>query len=155
MSTYKITIPIKPKAKASIRLGRGKAYNPNAKGMAALGKYVKKELKGLEGHLLSGPLLMIVHFRLPLPTSYNGIKREENHGNLHDQRPDGDNLEKFLNDSLNKILWEDDSKICITFRTKSWTKDNTGDVTIFIRELRGKKPDYQLILDDLLEHYKF
>lgn len=67
-------------------------------------------------------------------------------------RPDGDNLEKFLNDACNGLLWGDDSQICWLLRSKSITADKEGMTTIFVKEIPNAKPDYAELLKDIAEH---
>ena len=68
------------------------------------------------------------------------------------KRPDGDNLEKFLNDSLNGILWEDDARIVWTLRSKSYTSDKEGYTVVFATELGPSAMDYDCILEHCREH---
>lgn len=70
----------------------------------------------------------------------------------HIKKPDGDNLEKFLNDALNGILWSDDSRIAWLLRSKSLTDAKVGKTVIFVRELDNTYPDYQLIINDIIEN---
>lgn len=152
MSTYKITIPYTPKPKASIRLGKQSYYNPSARGMLQTREYVKNILKNKTYPLLSGPLLVIVHYRLPAPLSLSAKKRAQQNFLPHVKKPDGDNLEKFLNDALNGIIWTDDSNIAWLVRSKSITANKTGSTTIFVREIPFGEPDYSAIIDDIREH---
>jgi Holliday junction resolvase RusA-like endonuclease len=70
------------------------------------------------------------------------------------KKPDGDNLEKFLNDSLNGVLWDDDSKITWLYRSKTITDSKQGETVIFVREMSNGPADYELILSDIVEHMK-
>ncbi len=103
MSTYTVNIPWCPKPKASIRLGVQHFYNPNARGMKATREHVRLEMIKRGIPMLHGPLFVIAHFRMPIPLSLPHAKRMEQHNLPHIKRPDGDNLEKFLNDALNGV----------------------------------------------------
>lgn len=104
--------------------------------------------------MLKGPLLVVVHFEMCAPLSCGGEKRRAIDTTPHTLRPDGDNLEKYLNDALNGIVWRDDSQIAWLVRSKSITAARKGRTVLYVRELRQAKPDYDLIISDILEHIK-
>jgi Holliday junction resolvase RusA-like endonuclease len=106
----------------------------------------------IEGPLLQGPLLVIVHFRLPIPESFKGPKRQRFHLLPHAKRPDGDNLEKFLNDALTGVLWQDDAQIAWLLRSKSLTASKIGSTTIFAKEIPAGRVDYVDVLSSISEH---
>lgn len=93
-----------------------------------------------------------MHFRIPAPLSLPERKRRSQHGLPHIKKPDGDNLEKFLNDSLNGIIWNDDARIAWIVRSKSITSAKVGETIIFVRELDDGLPNYDLIISDIMEH---
>ena len=150
MSSYTVTIPITPKPKGVWSLGKYGTYNPSARGQKQTLEHVKKQLGDISS--LKGPLLVIVHYQLPAPQSLSMGKRKKLHLLPHPKRPDGDNLEKFLNDALNGYLWEDDARIAFLFRTKTYTYKPEGRTTLFVRELPFEVPDYQQILSDITQH---
>lgn len=154
MSSYKITIPYTPKPKASVRLARGRAYNPSQKGMHLTENYVRKHLPQMNGSLMSGPLLVIIHFRIPARSCYRGEKRKQLDLKPHIARPDGDNLEKFLNDAMTGLLWDDDSCITWLVRSKSVTSDKLGSTTIFVKEIPYTDPNYEELLTDIQQHIR-
>jgi hypothetical protein len=80
--------------------------------------------------------------------------RADNHDSPHWTRPDADNLEKFLNDSLNKVLWPDDACIAWTLRSKSWTEEREGYIKLYLRELGTGKNNYNLLVSDICQHIK-
>jgi Holliday junction resolvase RusA-like endonuclease len=122
--------------------------------MSAVSKFVKLHLPDVDGPLLSGPLFAIVHYKLPLPKKTIGVRREMLDETPHTTPPDADNLEKFLNDSLNKILWADDAAISWLVRSKSYTKAATGSTTIFVAEIGTGKPNYAQMYEFMAEHLR-
>lgn len=154
MSTYKLRIPFTPKAKGSWRLGKYGQYNPSARGMNKTREFVKQALQGRSLPLMKGPLLVIVHYRIPAPSTITYKKRCLYHCLPHAKRPDGDNLEKFLNDALNGVLWDDDSRIAWLVRSKSMVNSKEGETVIFVRQLENNLPDYDLILSDIVDNIK-
>jgi Holliday junction resolvase RusA-like endonuclease len=147
MSSIKMTIPITPAPKASVRLARQGWYNPSAKGMGIVRRFA--ELYMRERHLttLKGPLLVITHYRIPAALSQRVAHRFDQHLCPHAKKPDGDNLEKFLNDALKGVVWDDDACISVLLRTKSKTLKKVGSTTIFAIEI----PDEPLCFEKILE----
>lgn len=154
MLSCKLVIPHTPKPKESVRIGRYRTYNPSAKGMMRSREYVRSFLTDYALPLMSGPLLVITHYRIPAALSSPERKRRPQHLVPHAKRPDGDNLEKFLNDALKGVIWDDDARISWLLRSKSVTKAREGETVLFVRELENSKPNYPLLLCDLLEHIR-
>lgn len=109
-------------------------------------------LEDYELPLMTGPLFVITHYRIPAALSQPERIRRPQHLFPHSKKPDGDNLEKFLNDSLTGIVWDDDARIAWLLRTKSITKAHEGETILFVRQLEVGKPNYALIMSDILEH---
>lgn len=89
----------------------------------------------VKGDKLKGPLLVICHFVMPLPASFRLAQREILHGTYHFKKPDGDNLEKFINDACQGIMWTDDSQVACMVRRKVWTKAKEGKTVFFVTEI--------------------
>lgn len=70
----------------------------------------------------------------------------------HYKKPDTDNLEKFLNDSANGVIWTDDSRIAFSYRSKTYTKFNTGETLLYVAQVPDALPDYCLLWQALLDH---
>lgn len=149
MKSFTIRIPLTPKAKGSVRLGREGTYNPSARGMLEMKKYVQQSLGGVKQPLFKGPLLVIVQYRIPAPLSLPERKRKPQSCLPHARRPDGDNLDKFLGDALNGVLWEDDSRIAFSFRSKVWTDARVGETVLFVKEISEGAVDFSEILSEL------
>lgn len=65
-------------------------------------------------------------------------------GSNHCKRPDGDNLEKYVNDCLTGIVWKDDAQISWILRSKTYVDHPTGFIDIYVKEI-GEMADYELI----------
>jgi len=154
-TTLKITLPFTPKAKAAIRTGKYGHYNPSAKGMSQLRQYIQTVLKDRTCPLFSGALLVVAHYRIPAAQSLPQWKRTLQHCCPHIKKPDGDNLEKFLNDALKGVVWSDDSIIAWLLRSKTVTHAREGQIQLFVRELDSDKTDFMQIIDDIREHIDF
>ena len=152
MKSYTITIPFTPKAKGAVRLGKHGWYNPSYKGMNRVKDFVKAYMMDKGMSLLDGPLFVITHYRIPLPVNLSKKRKQEKHLCPHIARPDGDNYEKFLNDSLNGVLWADDSLISWLLRSKSLTEEKEGSVTIFVAQIDETKPNYEALSDMIQKH---
>lgn len=154
MKTFRASIPLKPKPKASVQMSRKKFYNPCAQGMAEFARHAKKAQEEALLSKLTGPLLMIVHSRIPLRKSIQGSNRKKRHLLPHDKRPDIDNLQKFINDSLNGICFEDDGQIVWLLASKTFTADKEGSTELFLAELPTALPDYELLLRLISENIR-
>ena len=152
MSSCRVVIPFTPKPKASVRMSRGRAYNPSARGMKQVAEHVKKQLQSKPIPLLKGPLFVVVHFVMPAPLGLSERKRQVQNCLPHTKRPDGDNLEKYLNDALTGIVWSDDAQITWILRSKTLTSDKEGYTVFSAQEINDEEPDYNELLRIIREH---
>lgn len=118
--------------------------------MLQLREHAKQVIQ--DNEVLYGPLLAVVHFRIPYPLSAKNYVRVRKHLTPHAKKPDADNLEKFLNDSLSGVLWKDDAQIAWLLRSKTVTKEKEGSTTIFVTEISDEPYNEQEIKQHLLEH---
>ena len=112
--------------------------------MQEVKNYIKTQIPE-DFQKLKGPLMVIVQFNLPITVQLQGAKRRNMHNNLHIIRPDGDNLEKFLNDCLNGLIWEDDRQVSVLLRTKIMTSDKVGFTKLFIYQFEERLMNTSLI----------
>ena len=81
--------------------------------------------------LYSEPLRLDVTFFRLIPKSYGKKRRDEMDGKYIVVRPDLDNYEKALYDSMNGVIYIDDSQIVEHTTRKIWVKDDPRiEVTI-------------------------
>lgn len=52
-----------------------------------------------------------ITFYMPIPKSWSQKKRKEHEGQLHNKKPDIDNIIKGLFDAANGIIWKDDNQV--------------------------------------------
>lgn len=64
------------------------------------------------------------------------------------KKPDADNLEKFLNDSLKGLIWKDDAQISWLLRSKTYVDDPVGSVYLKVIEL----PDEPANITEITKH---
>jgi len=113
-------------------------------------EYVAEQMK--DKPPLTGPLLAIVHYRLPVPPSAKAYKKRNLHLTHHHQRPDGDNLEKFLNDALQGLMYTDDCQISWILRSKTFINAREGETILHFRELKSDKVNYEEIMEAIQDH---
>lgn len=96
---------------------RDKWLNPPRK---CVQKYrnLKDQLLSLMGPYPADPHIVSAEFYLPMPKSWPKRKKEFMAGQMHRQKPDLDNLMKFLGDSL----FPDDSRIAAGTYAKYWAE---------------------------------
>lgn len=114
--------------------------------------FVRKDITQKGIPVMDGPLLVVVHFRIPIPSAISKKRKELLHLLPHTKKPDGDNLEKFLNDALNGIVWTDDSRITWLVRSKSNINQKEGETIVFVQELKHTRPDYEVLINAIREH---
>lgn len=79
---------------------------------------------------LECPLSIELEFHLPIPTSISNKKKNLLFKNGHAKKPDLSNLIKFVEDALNKVIWQDDSLICEVIAKKIYTYEPKTILTI-------------------------
>ena len=84
--------------------------------------------------LYEEPLKLEVTFYKKIPKSYSKKRTEELDGQYITTVPDLDNLEKALYDSMNNVIYKDDSQIVDHHTRKIWTKNN-GHIEVLIERL--------------------
>jgi Holliday junction resolvase RusA-like endonuclease len=153
MRSIKLKIPLTPKAKESVRLGKwGNHYNPSSRGMKILKDIAIKEMQGQEP--LDGPILAIVRYLIPAPASLPLHKKKKLHLSPHAKKPDADNLEKFLNDALRGVVWNDDSRIAWLLRSKLITYEEVGSTEIYVTQISSATTDFDEILDHITNNIR-
>ena len=135
-----------------MRLASGRAYNPSARGMHLVAEHVRQHFKDRPQPLLKGPLLVIVHFVLPAPISQPETRRRKQNLLPHMKRPDGDNLEKYLNDALSGVVWNDDAQITWILRSKTITSEKQGYTIFYAEEIGIDEPNYDELLLSIREN---
>lgn len=86
------------------------AFDPKSKEKEQCKWQIKSQFKE---SLLTMPLAVDVIFFMPIPKSSSKLKKRQMENGVlsHIKKPDIDNLQKFVLDCLNKIVFEDDSQI--------------------------------------------
>lgn len=152
MSSFRVRIPYTPKPKGSVRMAKGgTTYNPSSRGMLQMRRFVESHAaaQGLKLPLLKGPVFVIVQYQIPDALSKQEKKRKLLNCHPHSKRPDGDNLDKFIGDSLNGVVWEDDARIAFMFRSKIVTSDRIGQTVLFAKEVPPGPVSFVEIVEEL------
>jgi hypothetical protein len=61
-------------------------------------------------------------------------------------------LEKFLNDSLTGIVWQDDAQIVWILRSKSITSNKSGYTIFYAQEIDDQEPKYNELIQAIKEN---
>jgi len=107
----RFTINERPIPQKRHRHFNDKTYNPQRKEKLYYGLLIKQLIKNyetLKEHTLCGPLHVSLSFFMALPKSK---KHRESKGLFHANKPDLDNLIKFILDAMSGIVFHDDSYI--------------------------------------------
>ena len=135
----RVIIPGKPIAKKRPRFfSKGKfkgTYNPQR---TEEGKFLSLCHEQITWQPVDVAIGVFMIFRLPRPKSHYGTGKnawrlKDSAPQYHTQRPDIDNLEKFVADCLNGVAWVDDCQLVKCVTQKEWT-DGPGETEIEIFE---------------------
>jgi len=112
LEKFKFTVLGKPLGKQRIRVTRqGISYTP--KETVNYENYIKEMFIYSGGKMLEGAIGLTITAYLYIPKSTSKVKREKMLAGIIPaaKRPDGSNILKAVEDSLNKIAYKDDSQI--------------------------------------------
>lgn len=137
---FRFRIPGKPVPKLRPRIGwRGRKpclINPQTE----IENWYRSLLIGAIGPvrpIFTGPVVTNYEFCFKRPKSHfkksGGLKKGA--PEQHTQKPDLDNLIKFINDCCNKIIFKDDTQIVLDYSIKLWTPGD-AETLIVIREFK-------------------
>lgn len=120
----RIEIPGTPTAKGRPRFSRasGRAYTPAKTEAAESHVKIIAALAMAGAAPFDGPIKLEVWARMAVPQSWSKRKQQAAHaGELRPTgKPDLDNLLKLVGDSLNGIVWRDDSQVVEASMTKRY-----------------------------------
>ena len=137
-----IAIPGKPISKARpkfVRRGKGViTFNPQ---VTEEGKWLLMA-KGQVTETMEGAVRMSCEFAFERPKSHFGTGRNaaqlKNSAPIyHTQKPDIDNLVKFVNDCLNEVAYRDDSQIVMIHADKIWDSPARTEIWLEQEVKRG------------------
>lgn len=123
----------KARAKA-LRVGnKSWKYDPQKNEAQSLSWKIKHQANCLP---LFGPIVIELRFYFkPCDSDSISQRNAKLHGlEEHTQKPDLDNLEKFVLDCSNKILFEDDSQIVSLTSSKFWSENPRTEINIMRKE---------------------
>jgi Holliday junction resolvase RusA-like endonuclease len=130
----RITIPGNPIPKHRVRSAtrHGKVFTYSDQ--AAQTNDVKWQIKAqYKGKPLTGAVGVTAIYYMPIPKSWSKKKKREHIGKWHIAKPDKDNLEKFIKDCGNGILWNDDSQCALDFSVKVY--DDNPRLELYIKQI--------------------
>jgi len=131
--------PAQSQRKSTLKGGsKVKFYNPNTYDKTNLANEVKEQL-GDNFETFSGAVHLRVNIYRKIPNNERNIIEK---GDYYTKRPDIDNLQKFIFDSLDGLFYDDDSQVCNVQACKQY--DDHDHVEIVIATL--KKP--KVVMDD-------
>ncbi len=104
------------------RVGRGVRAYTDEKTRRASASFLAQALPYKPDKPLEGALRLRLRFVFPVPASYSKKRRERCLVGLEwpAKRPDLDNLEKLVKDSLNGVFYRDDSQVCYVVKAKQY-----------------------------------
>jgi len=137
MTDIMFSIPGKVSGKGRPKFARrGKfvtAYTPEkTRAMESIVKqYASEEMRGKK--LLNGPLSLSIRVYQHCPQAWS--KKRKAAANWITGKPDADNIIKLIGDSLNGIVWADDSQVANLTFSRRYTS-TAEEVWVFVEELK-------------------
>ena len=135
MNNLTIVIPGNPMAKQRARHSRnGAVYSPQKLDIVRMKREIRMRLpEGFEMFEQGYPVIVnAVFFFEPSKskTTKKFLKQIESEDVPHTQKPDRDNCDKFLLDSMNKIVIHDDCQVYDGRLSKFWSKNPRTEIEI-------------------------
>ena len=115
-----LIVNLKPIPKERPRFGKGHVYTPSK--TAKYESHIKMLAKAMIDEPYSGP----VEVRLV----FNFIKAKSSKKEMHTQRPDIDNLQKCVLDSLNGVAYLDDCQVIRLYSEKNFSAVENIEITV-------------------------
>jgi Holliday junction resolvase RusA-like endonuclease len=126
----KFVITGKPIPLPRAKQGKYGFYDPSYQAKKNFAWEVKQQYNGLPLSKNKG-ISVAFQFFMEMPKTWSNKKKERFNMTLHEKRPDFSNLQKFVEDSLNGILWEDDSIIAnLDGSFKKWSYESKTIIDI-------------------------
>lgn len=143
------------------RSSRWRTYNPSVKYQKSFQDSFKQLVSNYRGESVDYPLfdaneflVMTIIFRMKRPKSHfvnnrpgPGRLKEKSPSQLSSIRSDVDNLTKFVLDSMNEVIYEDDRQITSVHATKLLDNDDlcAGSIEVYVRSIEDE--DVEKILE--------
>lgn len=134
MTLYRFTIPGKPYAKKrpragfNAKLGRSITFNApgNAAAEASVAHYAGQAIPAP----FEGPVRVTIAAIFEVPKSWSQKRRLAALGAPHTQKPDFDNLAKWVLDGMNRVAFADDGQVADCRTLKLWGDRSETIVTV-------------------------
>jgi|SRR6185369_16984055 len=136
MTSEIISIRGIPIAKARPRLSGKKAFNSQSQMQLATKWQLKGLIQGRTKIDSKVPIWVKLRFYMPIPQNLSQIKKKRVLEGFEKNvcRPDLDNLEKWILDCGNGILWEDDAQIYKLESEKMYCTNPRTEIEIIVYE---------------------
>lgn len=126
-----ITFDITPMA--APRLSRKDGFKPSPAARRYFNFRDQIKAMALQHHIMELPVAMGFIFRIPMPKSWSDAKRSKFDRQVHQSKPDLDNLIKGITDSIAYNRSRDDAHVAVyLFAQKVWTAEQTGSITLLL-----------------------
>jgi Holliday junction resolvase RusA-like endonuclease len=120
--TVSFVIPGKPFGKKRHRVssigGKARAFNPDEN--TSFEQKVAEIARPLFPVPFEGPVKLRIVATFEIPASWSKKKQAAMMGGYHVQKPDRDNVDKAVQDGLNRIAFRDDSQVADGRCVKRW-----------------------------------
>jgi len=116
------------------RLSKNKFYDPQYVAKKNFSLEVKNKLDKTKVFPTYCPIKLIIEFHIKMANSWSKKKKERLLMAPHTGKTDLDNYVKWIGDSLNNVIWVDDSQIYQIDAKKLWNHEGKTVLDIYILE---------------------
>lgn len=111
----------KPVPWTAPRVGRQSIYDPKSKEKEAARWQIKSQFRE---ELILGPVMLEFNFYIPILKGAKGILKQQMINGLAKplHKPDSTNLQKFYEDCMTGIVYEDDAQVCDVYSRKRYSE---------------------------------
>jgi Holliday junction resolvase RusA-like endonuclease len=117
----------KKRPRFCVRAGFAKAYDIQGTEIDTFQARVKKQYWE---EPIDSPISIKLKYFMPMPKSWSKKRKLEKESQVHDSKPDCDNLIKFTTDCLNGLVYRDDALIYEIYAIKVYSSEPRTEIEI-------------------------
>jgi len=133
MNELTLILKGKPEPQQRARITKWGSYDPSKNSKLWIKTQMQMDLEGKDFKMILEPVELIILFHMPIPASTsNKRKTAMLNGEIKHVKKTGDldNLYKKITDSMNELIYKDDSQIWRAEMEKIYSEDPRTEITL-------------------------
>jgi Holliday junction resolvase RusA-like endonuclease len=119
-----------PKQRPRFAMKTGRAYSPQKHLMFAVMMNIKKQVGNMKPITCAVKVETIYYMPIPKNTRKSNLFDMTSGATYHTKTPDLDNLDKFIWDCMNGVVWVDDRQVAENHTKKKYSMKPRTEITI-------------------------